>query len=126
MKAVPQPGKIVKSSEEIEMEKIKALREEAMKQKRRAEKSHRRVLSGSTLVIKPSQSITKVEEFAFATDKRIPESKALKANSQDTKDFSTMLRHYEPLKVVKIMNASSLLSFSLFIIVLSLWFHFLA
>ena len=90
----------IKSSEEQELEKIKALREEVEKRRRVAQKSHKRAFSSSSH--QPSRSVqplTKVEEFSFATDKRIQDHKPPTGTATEHKKFTSMLRQYEPVKV---------------------------
>ena len=74
------------------MDKIKELRSELAKKKRLAEESYRK--AKATLGVQPVRSVqplTKVEQFSFATDKRVKDNRN-EANQPSPKEFTAMLR----------------------------------
>ena len=98
----------MKSSEQLELERIKQLKKRAAMQRQLAE--HSLQLAKSSVPYHPVKSSTKATlptEFSFATDSRI---KQQEVKADRSKGFIESLRHGEEAKVSVMLDCISLLT----------------
>ncbi len=84
----------VKSTEEMEMERITELKKELELKRKIAEESRRMALaSHGYKPVQSKQELTKPDKIHFATDDRLKNPADNKLNTSEVNDFPKMLRH---------------------------------
>lgn len=83
----------MKSSEEMEMEKISYFRQELAKKRKLAQESCKKALSGKVQSAQmQAKELTKAESFKFETDSRIKTHGMETRHDASVKDFASTLR----------------------------------
>ena len=109
-KAPTSSTAITKSSEELEMERIKELRQELARKRKIAEDSLRAATTATGYVpIRSGHPLTKPDEFHFATDTRVKTHKMETRGDVDVQDFAAGLRK-TTTSVNKVRSLSVLIS----------------
>lgn len=91
-----------KTSEELELEKISAMRAETARARKLAQESYKRALSSRNLIpLRSAKQVTMPEAFTFNTDNRLKKSNPTPNSGQKMKDFASTLRDTKALTSTK-------------------------
>ncbi|KAK3731789.1 hypothetical protein RRG08_035453 [Elysia crispata] len=82
-----------KTSEQLELEKISAMRAETARARRLAQESCKKALNGRNVIpLRSAKPVTMPEAFSFSTDSRLKKNNLAPTSDQKVKDFAASLR----------------------------------